>query len=215
MKFEVYRNPYGGDIPIFLSDEVDIQPGITVIAGCNGYGKTTMLHTIMEQLTERGIPFVYYDNMRDGGDVSVQGALWRGDTNFVATSACSSEGERILMNVCRHIAKPTGKMFANHHDAAEYFLLLDAVDSGLSIDKIEDIKEFLYNVVLDKHKDKEVYILVSTNSYEFGTGFGEHKSMWLDPHFCQYTDIDSYDDYKQYVMMSRRIVDYRYKGDEE
>lgn len=205
------KDPYG-DGGLFAKSRIRLKPGLTVLAGCNGYGKTTLLYCVKDRIAKSDIPYVQYDNMTDGGNTARQSALMRGDMSFLATGALSSEGENIMMNMGRSVALPIGKMIQKHPDAEKYFIFLDAVDSGLSIDHIDEVKSFLIDTVLKDNADKEIYILVSTNSYEFGTG----EAMWFDPIQCMYVDINSYEEYKDFIKKSREIVNARYdKGDEE
>ena len=47
------RNPYRDNVDLFDTDEIAIEPGVTVLCGCNGSGKTTLLGEIAKGLGYR------------------------------------------------------------------------------------------------------------------------------------------------------------------
>lgn len=47
------RNPYHDNVDLFDTDEIAIEPGVTVLCGCNGSGKTTLLGEIAKGLGYR------------------------------------------------------------------------------------------------------------------------------------------------------------------
>ena len=48
--------------------------------------------------------------------------------------------------------------------------MLDAVDSGLSVDNIVDVKEQLFKTILEYNYGNEIYIVISANEYEMARG---------------------------------------------
>ena len=84
------------------------------------------------------------------------------------------------------------------------WLLLDGVDSGFSIDAIEDLKRGLFDTIFEMYPDKEIYIIVSANEYEMARG-----EMCFDVVNCRYVNIKSYDRYRKIVMKSREYKDAR------
>ena len=44
--FNLYNDWYGDDYEIFKNYQIKIDTGLTVLVGCNGAGKTTMLNQI-------------------------------------------------------------------------------------------------------------------------------------------------------------------------
>ena len=93
----------------------------------------------------------------------------------------------------------------------ERWILLDAVDSGLSIDHVVELKG-LFKLVLEDTAaaDKEIYIVASANEYELAAG-----NQCYDVGKSKYVDIKSYDDYKKAILASRAKKDKRYKKDNE
>ena len=47
------RNPYRDNVDLFDTDEIALEPGVTVLCGCNGSGKTTLLGEIAKGLGYR------------------------------------------------------------------------------------------------------------------------------------------------------------------
>jgi hypothetical protein len=49
-------------------------------------------------------------------------------------------------------------------------LLFDAIDSGLSIDQVDDMKKYFFDVIVNTYTD-DLYILVTANEYEMCVGY--------------------------------------------
>ena len=49
-KIKTWRNPYDEGFSTCRRKEVEFKPGLTVLVGCNGSGKSTMLKNIKEEL---------------------------------------------------------------------------------------------------------------------------------------------------------------------
>ena len=110
----------------------------------------------------------FYNNEHDGGSNSRSRAAFCGDLTFVAQGMCSSEGENIALNMWR-FAGSIGKFLRDNTDKDEVWILLDAIDSGLSIDAVDDLKEGLFKTIFSYFSDKEIYIICSANEYELAS----------------------------------------------
>lgn len=152
------------------------------------------------------------------------------DFHFVATAACSSEGENIVMNIGSLAIRlgdfiKTGKGNSRENRLQEAFerllkdditeekeipnerwILLDAIDSGLSIDNIVDVKEYLLKAILEDYKDGDVYIIVSANEYEMARG-----EQCFDIYNGKYITFADYEEYRDFVLNSRKWKDERYE----
>lgn len=53
LKIGIDRNPYCDNVDLFDTDEIALEPGVTVLCGCNGSGKTTLLGEIAKGLGYR------------------------------------------------------------------------------------------------------------------------------------------------------------------
>ena len=226
--FRFHKDVYDKGVNIYKKGSATIYPGITVLVGCNGSGKTTLMHIIKEKLTEHKIPLIYYNNLLDGGNDSMQEALMRGNMEFLIESALSSEGERIVLNLRKVIdqilyfmknrtikksssvalmeslRRASGISDTDESDNApdELWILIDAADSGLSIDNIIDLKFVLNRAILDNRTGKTFYIVVSCNEYEMCEG-----EQCFDVHKMKYVSIKSYSKFKKVVLESRKYKD--------
>lgn len=206
--FNIEKEPYDKGIKIFSKNTVTLEPGVTVLVGCNGYGKSTFIKTIKRCLDNEKIKYVSYDNLHDGGFKSISKALFDRDYTFGATAYCSSEGENIMMN----IGKIAGKIgdYIRCVDQNEYFILLDAVDSGFSVDNIEEVKIYLFKTILDDctKQNKTVYIIVSANEYEMCL-----DERCFDIYNGVYKEFKTYNAYRNFILRTRKIKDKRYNKD--
>ena len=206
--FKISRDPYANGSNMYKKKTITIEPGVTVLVGCNGCGKTTLLNYIRMELDSKKIPNVYFNNLHDGGANARSSAAFHGDFEFVGVSFNSSEGENIVMNMGKTAAK-IGRMvqlYCNDKDTNEMWVLLDAIDSGLSIDNIVDVKKYLFDVVLKdaRTQGKEVYIIVSANEYEMANG-----ESCFDVQNSKYRVFKTYDAYRKYILKSKELKDLR------
>lgn len=203
-KFKIDNDAYGEGIKMYNKATIEIVSGVTVLVGCNGAGKSTLLKQLYRMVQKENIPCVMFDNLKDGGDRARMNAEFCGDMTFLGTSLCSSEGENIRLNMQR-FSDMIIKMFKNNPQDQEYWIFADAVDSGFSIDNIVELKENLFEEILDIHKKKDVYIVVSANAYEMARG-----ENCFDVVNGRYIPIKSYEKYRSVVLRSRDKKNKRY-----
>ena len=198
----------GFHTPLYHRTAVTLQPGVTVLVGCNGSGKTTFLLQLKDRLRKDKIPYLCYDNLEDGGSNARSQAAFYEDYAFVATSMQSSEGENIDMNLGRFAGK-IGNFIYNKvtPEDKEVFILFDAIDSGLSIDHIVSLKEDLFDFVIKDTKAKgiDLYFVVSANSYEMARGMN-----CFDIYNANYKMFTDYEEYREFILESRKRKDKRY-----
>lgn len=223
-KFHIIRDPYEEGVNIYNKANIEIKEGLTILVGCNGSGKTTLLRTLEGQLRKENIPVLLYDNTQQDSSASKRDALLCGDLSILATSMTSSEGENIIINMgC--VAKDIGmfvrnngkkedklaKLFRNTSDseeedieAKEFWIFFDAIDSGLSIDNVLDMKEYLFKTIINDvtNRGKKIYIIVSANEYEMCCG-----EQCFDVQKGEYVEINSYEDFRNIVIKSRKKKD--------
>ena len=200
--FTVPTSPY--DERLYLRKTVTFDPGMTVLVGCNGSGKTTLMRLIREQLEKDSeICVINYNDRADGGSHLMSKFGYLGNYSGLATMMMSSEGERIMMG----IGDAVGRMRREIHNGSyrEIWIFLDAVGSGLSIDGIREIKD-LYNIIIEDNPDRKdsIYFVVSTNEYEFTVGVD-----CIDVTTFRHTIFMNYEDYRNYVMQTRKKKDKR------
>lgn len=228
-KIPIVRNPYEKKEYLYTKKEFEFQPGVTVLVGCNGCGKTTLLHQIKEYLKKKKVPVVMFDNLHDGGSNARAMAAFDGDFTTLSTSLTSSEGEGILINLStmaknlrpfiqtgesqdrgdrltRAFAKAVWGDNSVPEIPNERWILFDAIDSGLSIDNVVDVKEYLFKTILeDAGDDIKTFIIVSANAFEFA-----NNENCLDTHTGKYVNLRTYEAYKKFVLKSRDIKNKRY-----
>lgn len=209
-KFKIIKDYYDNGEKIYNKASVEIKEGLTILCGCNGCGKTTLIHQIKDALVKEKIPFLHFNNLIDGGNNSVSSSLWCGDTGFAVQAICSSEGENINMNIGK-FAKKMGNFVRKHQTAKEIFFLMDAIDSGLSIDNVIDTKRNLFNFVIKDCKDKgiSVYFIVSANEYELA-----RNEQCLDTLNLEYVKFSGYEEFREYIIQTRKAKNQRYKWEE-
>lgn len=223
--FRIDTKPYGTH-KVYKKKDISIMSGVTVLVGCNGCGKTTLLQYIKQQLESENIPVISFNNLHDGGHNSLGEMLYKENFAMASNMMCSSEGECIILNIgnfakrIKTFISTGGKSTGNkmddllkklkdeeeteHSASTEYWILFDAVDSGLSIDNVMDIKEYLFKSIIE-HCDSLgyiVHIVVSANEYEMCVG-----QNCFNVQAGKYVDIDSYDDFKKVVLDTR---EYKY-----
>ena len=222
-KFTLIKDYYEEGFNLYKKKTITIKPGVTVLVGCNGIGKTTLLRQIRDSLKKDNIPYVSFDNLKDGGGHARERAGFYGDFSFLATSICSSEGENIVMNMgnlaarlgkfvrdgedpkekkfsklARTIAQIEGEEIEEVEIPKERWILLDAVDSGLSVDNIVDIKEQLFKTILEHNYGNEIYIIISANEYEMTRG-----EQCFDVYNGKYLTFKDYEEYRDLVLQSK------------
>lgn len=203
--FNISRDYYEKGQMIFKKKTCTLESGITVLVGCNGSGKSTLLKQIAFALKKDGIPYVFHDANKDDSHAGMNEALFRNDFSFVAALMTSSEGENIR-NMMAGVAKEMGRLTVQNPDANELWFLFDALDSGLSIDAIAEMKTDFFQFVIEQNPDKDVYIIVSANGYEFANG-----ERCYDVANCKEVTFKDYNDYRKFILKSREQKNKRNK----
>lgn len=143
MKFKIETNLYDDGKPMFCKRQIEIEPGLTILVGCNGSGKTTLLDQIRTIVRDKEIPYIKYNNLTDGNETSysMSMAAYFGNLEQMSATFSSSEGENIALSLGR-IAEKIGRKIKECEEdhKTQLFIFMDGIDSGLSIDAIEDVK---------------------------------------------------------------------------
>lgn len=195
--FHLKKEPYIKGQRIFAKAKVCIHEGITVLVGCNGTGKTSMLKQMHKQLVTENAAVMYYDYakvresknrmLQDGEIPAAQFASWVSD----------SEGEQIVVAVSL-LARNIGT-FVRDHVGEDIYILVDAIDSGLSIDNIDCVKRLLFATIISdvQAKGNHAYVIVIANSYEMATGV-----QCVEASTCEEKNFSSYSEYRQFILLS-------------
>lgn len=206
-KITVWKDPYENGYDLCKKRTIQLKEGVTVLVGCNGIGKSTLLHNIKEQIKKEKLEFIEFDNLRDGGSNARSRAGFYGNMDFLVGSFYSSEGENIVMNMGQQAAR-MGSYMRKNPDQEEYWFLLDAIDSGLSIDNIVDIKEYMFKTIIEYNKGKKIYIIISANEYELCNG-----ENCFDVFHGKYIKFANYEEYRKFILDSKEWKNQR--GDSE
>lgn len=208
MIIPIIKDWYDDRVDLYNKDEVEINPNVvTILVGCNGSGKSTLLRQINNHLKEsEDIKIINYNNLHQGGNNALQSLLNKGNLSALATGAMSSEGENIHQNIGRIFG--TLREIILNNKVSKLFMLFDAIDSGLDIANIDEIviafKEAVIPEVINMGMD--IYIIISTNSYEFCI---DNDCISMDT--LSHIEINSYDEFKQIILDSDERKNKRYE----
>ena len=92
-KFQLERDCYDEGFNLYKKKIIEIKSGVTVLVGCNGIGKTTLLKQIRDKLKENKIPYIMFDNLHDGGSKAISEASFYSDFGDSLLN-CYSAGEK-------------------------------------------------------------------------------------------------------------------------
>lgn len=198
----------------------NINPGITMLIGPNGSGKTTALSQIRSLFSTendlvkkwntieindsiRNLYSSYlYDNVyEETFTKSTWGATDHIDR--VAQTFENSEGQNMydyLYYKINEIGQAVTKAIKNNKKGI--FLLFDGLDSGLSLDVINTIRKSVLEFIIETEKKRsnlEVYIICSANSYEFCNNYD-----CIDVTNQRHITFTNYEDYEKYFIKENK-----------
>ena len=224
LTIKTWRDPYESGFSPTKPTSIQFEPGITVLVGCNGAGKTTLLRNIKEQMKKESIPYVFYDNLHSGGSNSISSAFYFGNMDLGIDLWTSSEGEAIKINfgqastkfkrflkdgfydtMNNRLARSLNKDKEEKEVSDIRVMLFDAVDSGLSVDSIVEIKS-VFELILEDAKQlgMETYIIISANEYELA-----RNSNCFDVNKGRYIKFKDYEAYRAFIINSRKTKEKR------
>lgn len=230
LTIKTWRDPYESGFSPTKPTQIVLEPGLTVLVGCNGAGKTTLLCNIRDEMKRQNIPCHFHNNLNEGGSNAVSEAFYFGNISLGAGLWSSSEGEAIKINFGVMSAKikrflEDGFFDTRKNRMAEIFrekdeekksvcnkrvLLFDAVDSGLSVDSVVEIKS-VFDLILQDAKalGVEVYLVISANEYELARG-----ERCFDVNDGKYLEFADYEAYRYYILKSREKKEKRIQKQE-
>ena len=218
MIIKTWRDPYEAGFSPTRPTSIELNEGLTVLVGCNGAGKSTLLQNIKEVMNKQNIPCHLYNNLNEGGSSAFESAIYNGDMNLGVALFSSSEGESIKINIGQlsnlfDEFLETGFMATRknrlsrvlrneekHIDSNIRVLLFDAIDSGLSVDSIVEVK-IMFDKLFETASKLGVvlYIVVSANEYELARGVS-----CFDVNLGKYITFKDYEDYRAFIIKTRK-----------
>lgn len=174
-----------------------LKPGLTALVGPNGAGKTTLLGQLREYTQENKIKYWEYSNLSDGGEMAMDRYLLSGNMRMLATAVCSSEGEKLVSNFANRLGEMGKKVKAALKLKETLAILLDSIDSGISIDRAREIRDFLLSIE-DEEVSKsggDIYIVMAVNHYEIA----KSPVDCVDVRTGKHLTFKSYDEYANFI----------------
>ena len=200
---KVHKKPYG-DETIFKKTTLTLTPGVYILCGCNGAGKSTLLMEIVEFLRKEKTDFVEFNGKRDAGSNLTSRALFEDNLALTATSICSSEGENLHIAI-GEFAKKIGHEL-KRENKKEFWVLCDAIDSGMSIDQVLDIQDFFVDFLPSEVKDTDLFVIMASNQFEM-----TRKGKCIDVINLEEIEFNGYEDYKKFILKTQKLKEKRAK----
>jgi len=204
-------DPIGKDgTKLFKNSSIDLQPGITILVGCNGSGKTTAMEQIdsyINRLETNDISSHYFLCCATGREIDrLIGFIGTSQTvEQGATMLSSSEGERIsqfLISMFNWIWSECKK-----DEVHTVFAFLDSLDSGLDIPSIRMVLDTFEDAIeITKNRfNTDLRLVLSANDY----AIVENRTC-LDIHTGRTINFNSWSDYVDFCIRSNSIKQNRY-----
>ena len=226
------RDPYDMGFPMFSKEHLDLEENhVYILCGCNGYGKSTLMRCIMEEIRypdgtdlndvyhnpfmalytqkEKELEKPYILLTFDKGNRSghTEESYLRG----AMRDFTSSNGEGIidrfgdnLVAFKKWLADPS----CPKEDKTAFFFF-DDVDAGTSIDMLLDVKAVIGYMAADCRKAGVFYIfIVPSNAFEMTFGDAPGWTC-LDAITLKELHFKDYEDYRTYVQKTRKAKDKR------
>ena len=151
------------EVVLYKNPTFRFEPGVTVLVGCNRSGKTTLVRRMRDLLRNEGVPSISLLKQNIEGMLSE--LEFRGDIGALTTQVSrgsTSEGEfaklafaHLLPQVRHTIEKATD----------EAWVFLDGLDSSLSEDQLDQVRDLADAIVESAPPGIETYVVMTTNQF--------------------------------------------------
>lgn len=192
-----------GTSKVFKSKQITFEfiPGITALVGCNGSGKTTVISCLETYCKNKNIPIYCYKQTEAKDKLSRQ-LYFQNQLQYMLEEIGPelSEGETIYHRLSL-LASDLGRFAKENKSARSIVFTFDSLDSGWSIDQIDDFCNFVENgIIPNQPKDQNVYVIIAANMYEFAS----LSQSSIDVQTGKSVAFDSYESYKKFILKSRK-----------
>lgn len=198
MKIKLVQDPYEKGDVVFNYSNLIIQPGVTILVGRNGAGKSTLLHQISKYCKKENIRCFEYDNYKEGSDNARSKYSYFGDFKSLGVTLQQSEGQQIFYNFGQ-ICKQLGRYASETETDKPLVILLDAMDSGLDLDGIDQVLD-LYKTIQGERKGETYYILTANN---YGL---IHNQNCIDVTTGKEIRFDSFEDFSKFIHKQYEVL---------
>jgi len=222
-QFKIPKYPYEEDRAMFTKTELELEPNkVTCLVGCNGTGKTTVLYFIRRALEKLEAVDVACGYPHKGLKVSDELDFTKKEDFYAdfskntddaksdfdwfmskAAVAYSSTGEGITYRLGKLLETLGGAVADPDMKGKNLFIFFDDCDAGTSLDLIMDIKDVISLICEDCQKRGiNFYFVITANSYEMCKDYD-----CIDVTTFEHVTFKDYDDYKKFVLKTRKYKD--------
>lgn len=183
------------DKKLYIKGTYELNPGLYFLVGPNGTGKSTFLNIVEQYAKKQEINCIAIHEDLDRGTPSIEKLFHQQNFLAAANYSMSSEGERIYHNVSDNSLQ-IGSAVTRTNSGEQLILLMDGIDSGLDIKRLQEMKDLLHMIEHDcELKGIEYYILVTANNYAFIEG-----ETCFDVKNLKNITFDSYQDFVKFIL---------------
>lgn len=172
---------------------IEINKGVTVLTGPNGSGKSYACRQIKDYLLENNKPYIDIDVYTEGKTIA-DSFVSQGDMKSVAKYFNASEGQRVFDTLVDVNVPKVGDFVRRllKDKQKEGFIIMDGCDSGVSIDLLMSIREFISMVLEDCENARiDIHIILTANNYEL---IPHYDCIWIPTmeHYSRGDEADGY-----------------------
>lgn len=195
---------------LYSFKQITFKPGVTVLLGCNGAGKSTLQSEVKADLRSKGIPCFDYRAIAAKAEMNEQFFWGNVDVADFACSIIGSEGEN-MKSTFNHFMRDLGEFvrtFKGKCDSRHLYIFIDSLDSGWSIDNIDEFGEFLEGTLIPDIEGAGLipHVIIAANSYEFARCF---PKRCVDAMSGKHVRFACYEEYRGYILGCRARKDSR------
>lgn len=199
-EFHIGTNPNHELLPLYPRATVSLEPGVTVLVGANGVGKTTLLHCLLESASGMGWVTYAIDARATTANDLIGRAAWSGNVesfNRAFGVKLSSEGQQIasiLGMESRALSRPLDEAVDG-----VFLLTVDALDSGLDAHEIGEFLDSCKWLVDERRKGLPTYVVVSSNTFEPVDWANRHDETVLAARTLKQVNLPDYPTWRKWV----------------